>query len=77
MHIMVGRQAFRYIVTSLVLVLPLAVGCGKSDKGPPPGATVEVGPPNVTIEMPKDSQADPNQPAEGSGAQPAEHGEKK
>jgi len=73
---MVRRQAFRYIVASLVLVLPLAVGCGKSDKGPPPGATVEVGPPNVTIGSPTEPPAGSTKPAEGSKTQPAEHGEK-
>ena len=75
-HAMVRRAAFRYIVASLVLILPLAVGCGKSDKGPPPGATVEVGPPNITIGSPTDSQAGSTKPADGSGAQPAEHGDK-
>jgi hypothetical protein len=74
---MVQSRVIRYSVASLVLVLPLSLGCGKSDKGPPPGATVETGPPNVTIGLPTDSEAgSPNKPAEGADARPAEHGEK-
>lgn len=73
---MSARQAFRYIVASLVLVLPLAAGCGKSDKGPPPGATYENGPPNVTIEPPAGSQPESKKPAEGTGKPAAEQGEK-
>ena len=73
---MVRSRAIRYIVASLVLVFPLALGCGKSDKGPPPGATVEVGPPNVTIGLPTDSQAGSTKPAAGAEAPPAEKGEK-
>ena len=73
---MVRGPAIRYSVASLVLALPLALGCGKSDKGPPPGATVEVGPPNVTIGSSTDTQAGSTKPAEGADARPAEHGEK-
>lgn len=73
---MARQSAFRYIVASLALALACAAGCGKSDKGPPPGATVELGPPNVTIGSPTDNQAGNNKPAEGAGSQAAEPGVK-
>jgi hypothetical protein len=73
---MVRRLSIGYIAGLMLSALTL-LGCGKSDSGPPPGATVDVTPPSVEIDSPMDSPASATKSAPDAGAPDAKQGDKK
>ena len=65
---MVRRPIIRYslVLAGLLPFAGLSIGCGKSDSGPPPGATTtDVEPPTVTLGDPAGKPDDSAKPAEG------------
>ena len=53
-----------------------ALGCGRNDGAPPPGAPAEVPPMNVSLEMPKEPTAPKTDSTPGAGAPAADKGAK-
>jgi hypothetical protein len=73
---MAPQRAIGYIAV-LLSALSAATGCGKSDKGPPPGANTTIAPPDVSIELPMDPLATSTKSADSTGKPSATQGDKK